>query len=188
MNPANDIQAPEAVIDDCTPVVPATPFQNIALMFSGGGFRAASFSLGVLSYLHRIRYKGKPLRENVKFITSTSGGSITNGYYTSSLYTNKPFDFTSFYNSLRSKMDGEDLLHQVFGLLKDGRQWTETGRLKNPDGSVTEVKKPKNLINAFAKSYDASLFHKTTLGTIADNFKDSQGAKPHLEESCFNTT
>ena len=28
------------------------PFENIGLAFSGGGFRAASFGLGVLSYLN----------------------------------------------------------------------------------------------------------------------------------------
>ena len=32
-----------------------TPFKNIALALSGGGFRAASFSLGTLSYLERLK-------------------------------------------------------------------------------------------------------------------------------------
>ena len=31
--------------------------ENIALAFSGGGFRAACFSLGALSYLNHIKYK-----------------------------------------------------------------------------------------------------------------------------------
>jgi hypothetical protein len=30
------------------------PFQNIALAFSGGGFRAAGFTLGTLSYFEHL--------------------------------------------------------------------------------------------------------------------------------------
>ena len=47
------------------PVVPQHPLQHIALCMSGGGFRAAGFSLGVLSYFKRIKYHDKPLLDSV---------------------------------------------------------------------------------------------------------------------------
>lgn len=59
-----------------------SPFQSIALCFSGGGFRAAAFSLGVLSYLNKVKIKSAEgeasLLSHVNFIASASGGTITN--------------------------------------------------------------------------------------------------------------
>lgn len=183
MNPVIDNLAEDIFIDDCTEFIPEEPLRNIALMFSGGGFRAACFSLGALTYLHRIQYKDKPVLESVKFITSTSGGSITNGFYSVSLY-RKQFDFISFYNQLRLEMDGETLLGTVFSILENPGAWKEKGELTNADGTITEIKKPRNPINAFAKAYDKHLFGEATLATIAD----SKEIKPHLEEVCFNST
>src|ERR1700743_3675644 len=40
------------------------PFEHIALAFSGGGFRAASFSLGVLAYLDRVKFDDHTLAAN----------------------------------------------------------------------------------------------------------------------------
>lgn len=54
--------------------------ENIALAFSGGGFRAACFSLGTLSYLDHLRYKDKPVLEDVKYISSTSGEVLPTWY------------------------------------------------------------------------------------------------------------
>ncbi|WP_191321972.1 hypothetical protein [Algoriphagus aquimarinus] len=39
------------------------PFKSIGVCFSGGGYRATAFSLGVLDYLNRIELEGKPLLE-----------------------------------------------------------------------------------------------------------------------------
>ncbi len=50
---------------------------NIALSFSGGGFRAASFSLGCLSYLEQLEFDNVPFIGLVKFGSSASGGTIT---------------------------------------------------------------------------------------------------------------
>ena len=68
------------------PIVPQQPLQQIALCMSGGGFRAASFSLGVLSYFKRIKYHDSPLLDFIRFTTSTSGGSITNAAFSISAY------------------------------------------------------------------------------------------------------
>jgi NTE family protein len=54
----------------------------VALSFSGGGLRAAAFSYGVLQGLAEHPSKGgKTLLEDVAFITSVSGGSITAAYF-----------------------------------------------------------------------------------------------------------
>lgn len=54
----------------------------IILSLSGGGARAASFSLGVMQALRDARGRdGRPLTEHVALITSVSGGSILAAYY-----------------------------------------------------------------------------------------------------------
>src|SRR5690349_18030126 len=55
---------------------------TIALAFSGGGARAASFSLGVLQGLRDMRAAdGRPLLDHVHIATSVSGGSIMAAYF-----------------------------------------------------------------------------------------------------------
>ena len=61
--------------------IPKHPLQRIAISCSGGGYRAASFHLGALSYLNRVQFKGKPLLENVKMISTVSGGTLTGIVY-----------------------------------------------------------------------------------------------------------
>lgn len=54
----------------------------IALAFSGGGARAASFSLGVLEQLRDTKAAdGKPLLSKVSLVTAVSGGAITAAWY-----------------------------------------------------------------------------------------------------------
>lgn len=54
----------------------------IALAFSGGGARAASFSYGVLLQLREMKDSGgRPLLDRVSLITAVSGGSITAAYF-----------------------------------------------------------------------------------------------------------
>jgi len=56
--------------------------EAIALAFSGGGARAASFSYGVLLQLREMKDRqGVSLLDRVSFITAVSGGSITAAYY-----------------------------------------------------------------------------------------------------------
>ena len=42
------------------------PFESIGLCFSGGGYRATFFGLGVISYLDKIKYKESALLNNVE--------------------------------------------------------------------------------------------------------------------------
>ena len=53
----------------------------IALAFSGGGARAAAFSLGALEGLREMRGRdGRPLTERIRLITAVSGGAIIAAY------------------------------------------------------------------------------------------------------------
>ena len=73
-------------------------FNNIALAFSGGGFRAASFTFGTLSLLEHVG-----LLKSVKAISSVSGGSITAVKYAQSQIEKHSFDefFTQYYTFLK---------------------------------------------------------------------------------------
>ena len=70
--------------------------KNIALASSGGGFRAAAYSLGTLSYLDELKTRDgdRFLLENVKFIGSTSGGSLSNIAYSAGVFRGDKFPAT----------------------------------------------------------------------------------------------
>lgn len=142
--------------------------KNIALAFSGGGFRAAAYSLGCLSYLNRTLYGNESLLQNVRFISSTSGGSITNLMYSSFLFEGKSFQ--DFYTYLDGQLSGEQLLDEAIRTLDNASEW------KN------RPHKSRNLINAFSLVYD-KMFEGKTLGLFS---KSDQPV--HLEEICVNAT
>lgn len=149
-----------------------TPFENIALSISGGGFRAASYGLGVISYLNQVKLNDKaqtPLLKKVTYISSTSGGTITNATY--ALSTAKGESFEEFYRKLFRNLKATSLLEIVLQKLNDSKDigWTE------------RPEKSRNLINAFALTYDEELFGYGKLG-------DLKTGKSHLDEVCFNTT
>jgi Patatin-like phospholipase len=150
-----------------------TPLQNIALTFSGGGFRAASYSLGTLSYLDHIQFgeagKEDSLLKNVSYISSTSGGSITNGLYSAYIHQGKIF--ADVYKKLLAELAGQKLLDKVFEILNDDKEWNKKGNGKE-----------KNFINAFAKVYDKILYEGETFEVFWN--------KDHIPsfEVCFNST
>lgn len=144
--------------------------KNIALAMSGGGFRAAAFSLGTLSYLNQLQYDGKPLLQYVTFIGSTSGGSFTSIAYTLGIYEGK--EFSEIYTEMMAAMDGEQLIASVFKIMKDPKKWK---------GRKT---KSHNLINAFSIAYDDFFKHKE----FNSLFKAKEGINPHIKEICINST
>lgn len=154
------------------------PFSNIALCLSGGGFRAAAYSLGVLSYLNRLKITAtgtpqKSLLENVTFIASTSGGTITNLVFSSYLYQlrNDERAFYACYKKLYFEMTGELLLETAVDNLADEKSW---------DKSLTG--KQRNIINSFALAYDTKLFG----GETFDIFW--KGKLNRDFSVCFNST
>lgn len=141
---------------------------NIALAFSGGGFRAALFSMGSLSYMNSLTVNDQTLLSRVKYISSSSGGSIANLVYSSYIFKGKSFE--DAYIRIFQELEGEELIGRAFKLLKDDRKWK---RRKD---------KSRNLVNAFALAYD-ELFEGLTFGVFSD-----RSANPHLDEICINTT
>ncbi len=152
------------------------PFENIALAFSGGGFRAASFSLGVLSYLNKLKFEtetgdlaGHTLLQQVTYLSSASGGTIATTLY--ALYSAQGKTFSEYYAKVFEILNGDLLLKQSLEILTDKNRWKI-----RPD-------KSRNIINAFAMAYDETIFQGETLGSLY-----YKGTKGHLQEVCFNTT
>ncbi len=147
------------------------PFENIGLCFSGGGYRATFFALGVLSYLDHVSYKNKPLLEMVKALSTVSGGTLTGVGYAKAVqepdYNFKAF-FKTFYKTFTPENDV--LLETAIDKLEDDTVWKD-----NPY-------KKRSLINAFALTYAEMPLFKGSF----ENFKGDEIKQ--LEQVCFNAT
>src|SRR6478735_3165302 len=95
--------------------LPKSPFQNIAISLSGGGFRGASIHLGVLSYLSTQLFKGLSLLERILVISTVSGGTFVGVKYVSTL--KKGGTFEQCYKSLVEFMTGKDLVEEALEYL-----------------------------------------------------------------------
>jgi predicted acylesterase/phospholipase RssA len=146
--------------------IPERPLEKIALSCSGGGYRAASFHLGAMSYLNHLIFKNKPLLENVKLISTVSGGTITGVVY--ALKKQQGWSFEQIYHFLLSQLRTLDLVK--LGIEK-----------LNPNGKWNNKYKRKNLINAFAELYDEAFTEEATFA-VFDNMTS------HLEAVVFNST
>lgn len=147
------------------------PFNKIGLCFSGGGYRATFFALGVLSYLDNIDYKGKALLKSVKAISTVSGGTLTGVGYAKAIqspdYAFKTF-FKTFYNTFTPKND--KLLETAIAKLEDDGVWK------------ANLYKKRSLINAFALTY-------AKMPLFEGSFEDFEKDKiKQLEHVCFNAT
>jgi hypothetical protein len=140
----------------------------IALSFSGGGFRAAAYSLGCLSYLDHATIGGQKLTSLVHFVSSASGGSITNLVYSASQRQGK--SFAEFYNLLQTNLQGSGLVDRVFQILKEDAFWEQ------------RPQKTRNIINAFSIAYDELLFQGATFNLY---LQPVTGVVPEI---CVNTT
>lgn len=149
-----------------TTQIPKQPLQKIGLSLSGGGYRAASFHLGAMSYLNWLNFKGKPLLENVKIISTVSGGTITGIIY--ALRKQRAESFETIYDFILQKLYSMDLVKAGINKL-------------NPEGIWDNPYKNKNLINAFAELYDKEL-------TEGKTFSEFTTMRSHLEAVVFNST
>jgi hypothetical protein len=157
---------------------PGTPFESIGFALSGGGFRAATFGLGILSLMDHVKWEEEggetSLLKKVRFVSSASGGSITLSVYLVALYQGK--SFIDFYHHLNKKVTGEEIVHKAMGILKDPDQW--------------KGEKSRNIINAFSRAYHETLFNSgqqdnPTLGSIMSM---TARKEVHVDEFCFNST
>ncbi|MCZ4693355.1 patatin-like phospholipase family protein [Ancylomarina euxinus] len=140
-------------------------FENIALTFSGGGYRASAFGLGVLSYLKLVQFKDKTLLEHVKGLSTVSGGTLMGGTY--AYYMAKGSRFETFYRDFYKVLNEDKLL----GLALEKLDSDETWEISH---------KRRSLINAFALAYSDLL--------TDEDFKFLKQNKSHLEDICFNAT
>lgn len=148
------------------PSIPVQPFGKIALSCSGGGYRAASFHLGSMSYLQYAKIDNEPLLEHVKMISTVSGGSITGIVY--ALKKQQGASFDEFYHFLLDNLNSIDLLKVGIEKL-------------NPTETWPHPYKNKNLINVFADQYDREF----TNGALMSVFSSMTS---HLEAVVFNCT
>lgn len=150
-----------------TPQVPENPLQRIALCMSGGGYRAATFQLGMMSYLHSVKFNNGTLLEKIKAISTVSGGTIIGVYYAAMVQEGRPFE--EIYTNFTEWITKTDLVKA--GLEKI-----------SPNGTWTYPYKRKNIINAFAELYDQTLLDGRTMSVFDDLNKS------HLDYVCFNGT
>ena len=86
---------------------------ELALCLSGGGYRAAVFHLGVLSFLDELKVDDDtPLLNYVHTITSISGGSLTGMIYVLSEidHRDRTSTFRRLYHDIISTNIGQMLL------------------------------------------------------------------------------
>ena len=147
------------------------PFESIGLCFSGGGYRATFFALGVVSYLEKIHFKEKPLLDKVEAISTVSGGTLMGVAFAKAVQ-DPDFDFKDFYKQFYDTYaPGNDkLLDNAVSKLVNNSIWK-----KHPH-------KKRSLINAFALAYaELDIYHgkfEMLNGNVSSNLK-------HM---CFNAT
>jgi predicted acylesterase/phospholipase RssA len=141
---------------------------KIGLGLSGGGFRASSFSLGVLTYLAEVKLEeGTTLLDNVVVLSTVSGGTICGASYAIGLKQGK--SLVEIYKVVYNFMIKKDLVALSLDRLIFHNLW--------------KGERVKGLITAFADNYDQHLFNKAKFGLLM------KGENPiHLKNVIFNAT
>lgn len=142
-------------------------FEEIALCFSGGGYRAACFSLGTISLFDKLGLLSK-----VKTISTVSGGTITGVKLAQALSDGDTFAkfFVDYYKWLKR----DELTKTAISHIKSRKEWKKQGN----------DHKRRNPINAFAIEYNKFTYHRT-LGQVQEAINNK---KTTLEKVIFNTT
>ncbi len=138
---------------------------TLGLALSGGGYRAAGFHLGVLSYLDRVN-----LLSQLKMISTVSGGTFTGAKYILSLVEQQ--EFSQFYKEYYKLLDKTDLI--------------KLGLAKLSDQTLPDTSKRQDLITSVAEVY-AETFFKNKNGE-SYRFGDILNADIPVEEVTFNAT
>jgi NTE family protein len=135
----------------------------VALFFSGGGTRAATFSYGVLRELAATRSTdGRRMLDEVTTINAVSGGSFTAAYYC--LYGDRIF---ADYEKLFLKRDVQDTLFR---------------RCLSPVNTARLFSSCFGRSDLAAEYYDELLFHGATFGDLAK----TGAARPFLVINATN--
>ena len=124
---------------------------NIGLTFSGGGYRAATFSLGTLSFLNSVHLEGgRTLLECVSAMSSVSGGTIPAMKYMLALVHGQSID--EMIKDLFDFLCNEDLVVRALQGM-----------------SAEKTNRKASLIKIMAGIFDEHLFNHATMGDIIDN-------------------
>ena len=127
---------------------------NLGLSLSGGGYRAATFHLGTLSFLNSIHVgKEKTLLDCVSVMSTVSGGTITGLRYMLALAKKEEVD--GMIKNLYDFLYHEDLVEDAFANIEKGR--TDNGT---------------SLIKLMASIYDEKLFNGAVMGDLMDRVDD----------------
>ncbi len=146
--------------------LPKTPFLNIAVSLSGGGFRATAFHLGSLSYLSTKNWEGTNLLERVRILSTISAGSFVGVKYITTL--KRGGTIRDCYHSLYNFMSRYDLVSESLQFLSDDASWKSGIH--------------RSLINSFAFTYHKE-FESGTFGMLWD-----ESVPIHVKEICFSAT
>ena len=146
--------------------LPKLPFHNIAISLSGGGFRATSIHLGLMSYLSRIKIDEVSLLERVRILSSVSGGTFLGVKYAATI--KKGGTFETCYKSIIDFMTKKDLVEDALEYLSEDKNWINGQQ--------------RSLINSFASIYHRD-FESETFGLF---WKETPVI--HLKEINFNAT
>jgi predicted acylesterase/phospholipase RssA len=141
----------------------APPSTDIALCFSGGGYRAAAFHLGALEMLHELG-----MQDRIKYFSTASGGTIVAMKYVLEMIAGT--DFQTFTNDFKKFL----LSHNV---IKDSFETLTAKRF--PD-----QKDDLSLIRAAAGLYDEHL----TGGLNIRHLKDNAVGNGRYNDLIFNAT
>ena len=124
---------------------------NIGLCFSGGGYRAATYSLGTLSFLNSLRLEdGRTLMDCVSALTSVSGGTIPALKYMLARARGQAVD--EMINELFDFLCNEDLVARAMRGL-----------------SAEKANRDMSSIKIMAGIYDECLFGGAAMGDIFDH-------------------
>lgn len=137
---------------------------EIAICLSGGGYRAAAFHLGTLSYLHHLRLpNGDHVLNIVNTISTISGGTITGLWYMMNLCNGK---------------DEEEAFARLYQILV-----TEDIPGTALREFVHNQKTVHSLIRQMTDVYDETIFKGETFGLFLDNID-----KVHVHHFSANGT
>ena len=126
---------------------------RIALTFSGGGYRAATFHLGALSYLHSVKVGEFTLLDHVVALSTISGGTITGLRY------------------MLGFSRGEsvtDIFKEIYTFLTD----VELATVAMNNLASYDKGQCASLIRTMADIYNKELFKGAVLGDLMDQLDD----------------
>jgi predicted acylesterase/phospholipase RssA len=124
--------------------------QEVAICLSGGGFRAAAFHLGTLSYLSHLRMAdGRTFLSMVNTMSTISGGTITGLWYVAGLC--KGLDDDQSFKALYQKLQSVDIPTVAL------------------ESFVRNQKDVHSFIKLITDVYDELFFKNETFGLILDN-------------------